>query len=75
MNGVPARFFKSLRGVHQGDPLSPTLFLIVDEFLGRGIQQLCLDNIGDFMSLMIVLTACIKFYKTIKYIRVKSLIL
>ena len=44
INGVPAGFFKSTRGVRQGDPLSPAFFLVVAEFLGRGIHKLCLDN-------------------------------
>ncbi|XP_071933129.1 uncharacterized protein [Coffea arabica] len=44
INGQPAGFFKSSRGVHQGDPLSPALFLFVAEFLGQGLQQLGLNN-------------------------------
>ncbi|XP_071924898.1 uncharacterized protein [Coffea arabica] len=40
INGEPSGLFKSSRGVRQGDPLSPTLFLFVAEFLGRGVQQL-----------------------------------
>ncbi|XP_071920617.1 uncharacterized protein [Coffea arabica] len=40
VNGELASFFKSTRGVRQGDPLSSTLFLFVSEFLGRRLQQL-----------------------------------
>ena len=44
INCVPTKFFKSSQGVQQGDPLSPALFLIVAEFLGRCLQQFCLEN-------------------------------
>ena len=40
VNGEPAGFFKSTRGVRQGDPISPTLFLLVAEFFGRGLDAL-----------------------------------
>lgn len=44
VNGVPSGFFRSSRGVRQGDPLSPALFLLVAEYLGRGIQQVFAQN-------------------------------
>lgn len=33
LNGVPGRKFKCRRGVHQGDPLSPLIFVLVAELL------------------------------------------
>ena len=35
MNGGPSKFFKSSRGIHQGCPLFPFLFLLVAKCLSR----------------------------------------
>ena len=48
INGEPTRFFQSSQGVQQGDPLSPSLFLLVAEFLGRGIHHLILQDERGF---------------------------
>ncbi|GKA49601.1 RNA-directed DNA polymerase, eukaryota, reverse transcriptase zinc-binding domain protein [Tanacetum coccineum] len=54
VNGSPSREFKIERGLRQGDPLSPFLFLIVVEALQISIHEAC--NKGAFKGLKINLS-------------------
>ncbi|XP_071933842.1 secreted RxLR effector protein 78-like [Coffea arabica] len=40
INGKPHGFFQASRGVKQGDPLSPILFILVSKALSRGLSSL-----------------------------------
>ncbi|KAF1883223.1 hypothetical protein Lal_00030326 [Lupinus albus] len=44
VNGEYVGFFKYLRGVRQGDPLSPLLFCLVEDVFSRGLSKLASEG-------------------------------
>ena len=51
VNGSPSSTFSPSRGISQGDPLSPFLFILMDEGLGRMFQSALAEHSLKGLSL------------------------
>lgn len=47
INGSPGKRFQHTRGLRQGDPLSPFLFLFINDVLSSMINKMCDQNLLD----------------------------
>ena len=44
INGAPKGYFPCSRGIRQGDPLSPLIFCLAEDYLNRRLSQLFADS-------------------------------
>lgn len=51
LNGQPKGFFKSSRGIKQGDPVSPTLFIIAAEVVSKALNKLLQNRDFKFFGI------------------------